>query len=60
MQSRNEREGHYCGYFRPNGHADLPRRHYRQRYGTGCFITLKEYGRLQKRAARLGVGVRER
>jgi len=50
MQSRNKREGLYCGTFRANGNP--PKKAYRQPYGTGRFITLKEYGKLRKQDAK--------
>lgn len=46
MKSRNQREGLYCGTFRANGNP--PKKTYRQPYGEGAFITLKEYGKLRK------------
>lgn len=43
MQSRNKREGLYCGTFKANGNP--PKKAYRCPYGHGRFITLKEYGK---------------
>jgi len=50
MQSRNKREGLYCGTFYANGRRPgIKKKSYRKPYMKGMFITLKEYGKLQKR-----------
>jgi hypothetical protein len=50
--SRNAREGWYAGQFRWGTNPDAPRRHRRQPYGNGMFLTLREYDRLRRAAAR--------
>ncbi len=46
MQSRNQREGYYAGRWPANMWSN--HRHRRMPYGAGMFITLTEYGKMNR------------